>query len=140
MLNILEHLSVGSSHEVKVFVTEDEAVGNFSPRLEQLLATSSCVRAFIRAAIETTDSHLPDGYITVGQGIEINHVAPSFLGTTVTFRATLIKVEGNKIAYDLSAWDHVGTVATGRHTRAVVNWDLLMNKARERAYEKDRGI
>lgn len=140
MLNILEHLSLGSSHEVKVFVTEEEAVGNFSPRLEQLLATSACVRAFIRAAIETTDRHLPEGYITVGQVIEINHEAPSFLGTTVTFKATLIKVDGNKLTYELAARDHVGMVATGRHTRAVVNWELLMNKARERAYEKDRGI
>lgn len=140
MLDILEHLSLGSSHEVKVFVTEDEAVGNFSPRLEQLLATSACVRAFIRAAIETTDRHLPDGYITVGQGIQINHEAPSFLGTTVNFKATLIKVDGNKLIYELAAWDHVGTVATGRHTRAVVNWELLMNRARERAYAGDRGI
>lgn len=140
MLNILEHLSVGSSHEVKVFVTEDEAVGNFSPRLEQLLATSSCVRAFIRAAIETTDSHLPDGYITVGRGIEITHEAPSFLGTTVTFKATLVQIEGNKLSYELTAWDHVGIVATGWHSRAVVNWELLMNKARERVYTKDRGI
>lgn len=140
MLDILGHLSPGLSHDVKVFVTEDEAVGNFSPRLDQLLATSACVKAFIRAAVEATDNHLPDGYITVGQGIEIIHEAPSFLGITVTFKATLIQIDGNKLAYELTAWDHVGTVATGRHMRAVVNWELLMNGARERVYAKDRGI
>ena len=140
MLDILEHLSLGLSHEVKLFVTEDETVGNFSPRLDQLLATSACVKAFIRAASEATDSHLPEGYITVGQGIEITHEAPSYLGTTVTFKATLLQIDGNKLTYELTAWDDVGTVAAGRHTRAVVNWELLMNKARERAYAKDRGI
>jgi len=125
---------------VKLLVTEFEFVGNSSPRLDQLLSTPACVKAFIRAASEATDSHLPDGYITVGQGIEINHEAPSFLGTTVTFKATLLQIEGNKLTYELIAWDDVGTVAAGRHTRAIVNWELLMNRARERAYAKDRGI
>jgi len=125
---------------VKLLVTEFEFVGNSSPRLDQLLSTPACVKAFIRAASEATDSHLPDGYITVGQGIEINHEAPSFLGTTVTFKATLLQIEGNKLTYELIAWDDVGTVAAGRHTRAIVNWALLMNRARERAYAKDRGI
>jgi predicted thioesterase len=140
MLSISEYLSVGLSHDVTITVSEEEAVGNFSPRLDQLLATSACVRAFIRAAIEATDSHLPDGYITVGQSIEINHEAPSFLGTTVTFKATLVRIEGNKLTYELSAWDHAGVVATGQHVRAVVNWEILMNRARERAYSRDRGV
>ena len=125
---------------MKLLVTEFEFVGNSSPRLDQLLSTPACVKAFIRAASEATDSHLPDGYITVGQGIEINHEAPSFLGTTVTFKATLLQIEGNKLTYELIAWDDVGTVAAGRHTRAIVNWELLMNRARERAYAKDHGI
>jgi predicted thioesterase len=140
MLNISDHLSVGLSHDVTITVSEEEAVGNFSPRLGQLLATSACTRAFIRAAIESTDSHLPDGYITVGQSIDITHEAPSFLGTMVTFKATLVRIEGNKLTYELSAHDHAGTVAKGQHVRAVVNWELLMNEARERAYSKDRGV
>jgi predicted thioesterase len=140
MLNISDHLSVGLSHDVTITVSEEEAVGNFSPRLSQLLATSACTRAFIRAAIESTDRYLPDGYITVGQSIEITHEAPSFLGTTVTFKATLVRIEGNKLTYELIARDHAGPVATGRHVRAVVNWELLMNEARERAYSRDRGV
>ncbi len=140
MLNISELLSAGLKHEVRVNVTEEESVGNFSPRLDQLLSTSACVKAFIRAAIEATDRYLPEGYITVGQSIEISHEVPSYVGTTVNFRATLQSIEGNKIFYDLLAWDHMGTVATGRHIRAVVNWELLMNGARERAYMMDQGL
>jgi len=140
MLNISDHLSVGLSHDVTITVSEEEAVGNFSPRLSQLLATSACARAFIRAAIESTDRYLPDGYITVGQSITITHEAPSFIGTMITFKATLIHMEGNKLTYELSAHDHAGTVATGQHVRAVVNWELLMNEARERAYSRDRGV
>jgi predicted thioesterase len=140
MLNISELLSAGLSHEIKLTVTEEEAVGNFSPRLDQLLATSACVKAFIRAAIESTDKYLPEGHITVGQNIEITHEVPSYIGTVVTFKATLQGIDGNKIFYDLLAWDHMGTVATGRHIRAVVNWELLMNGARERAYMMDQGL
>ncbi len=127
MINLNDYLTPGFSHEFKVTVTSEESVGNFSPKLDQLLATSACVKAFIRAAIETTDKYLPEGYITVGQSIEISHEAPSYIGTTVNFKATLYSISGNKIYYELVAWDHMGTVATGKHTRAVVNWALLMD-------------
>ncbi|HOP51958.1 MAG: thioesterase [Thermovirgaceae bacterium] len=140
MLDIGKLLAPGLSHEFRVTVTTEEAVGNFSPKLDQLLATSACVKAFIRVAIEATDKYLPEGYITVGQSIEIIHEVPSYLGTTVSFKATMQGIDGNKIFYDLVAWDHMGTVATGKHTRAVVNWELLMNGARERAYMQDQGL
>jgi len=140
MLNIGEFLSPGIFSDVKLTVKEEDTVGNFSPRLEQLLSTAACVKAFIKAATEATDHHLPDGYLTVGRSISIDHEAPSYLGTTVTFRAKLARIEGNKLFYELSAWDHQGIIATGTHVRAVVKWEILMNKARERAFSEERGV
>ena len=140
MIDLKDYLAPGFSHEFKLTVTSEEAVGNFSPKLDQLLATSACVKAFIRAAIEATDQYLPEGYITVGQSIEIFHEVPSYIGTTVNFKAAIRAIDRNKINYDLLAWDHMGTVATGKHTRAVVDWALLMDGARERAYLQDQGL
>ncbi len=140
MIDLKDYLAPGFSHEYKLTVTSEEAVGNFSPKLDQLLATSACVKAFIRAAIEATDQYLPEGYITVGQSIEIFHEVPSYIGTTVNFKAAIRDIDRNKINYDLLAWDHMGTVATGKHTRAVVDWALLMDGARERAYLQDQGL
>ena len=140
MIDLKDYLAPGHSHEYKLTVTSEEAVGNFSPKLDQLLATSACVKAFIRAAIEATDQYLPEGYITVGQSIEISHEVPSYIGTTVNFKAAIRDIDRNKINYDLLAWDHMGTVATGKHTRAVVDWALLMDGARERAYLQDQGL
>ena len=140
MIDLKDYLAPGFSHEFKLTVTSEEAVGNFSPKLDQLLATSACVKAFIRAAIEATDQYLPEGYITVGQSIEIFHEVPSYIGTTVNFKAAIRDIDRNKINYDLLAWDHMGTVATGKHTRALVVWALLMDGARERAYLQDQGL
>lgn len=140
MIDLKDYLAPGFSHEFKLTVTSEEAVGNFSPKLDQLLATSACIKAFIRAAIEATDQYLPEGYITVGQSIEIFHEVPSYIGTTVNFKAAIRDIDRNKINYDLLAWDHMGTVATGKHTRAVVDWALLMDGARERAYLQDQGL
>ena len=140
MIDLKDYLAPGFSHEFKLTLTSEEAVGNFSPKLDQLLATSACVKAFIRAAIEATDQYLPEGYITVGQSIEIFHEVPSYIGTTVNFKAAIRDIDRNKINYDLLAWDHMGTVATGKHTRAVVDWALLMDGARERAYLQDQGL
>ena len=44
----------------------------------------------IEAAVGAVDPELPDGYITVGQFLEITHVNPTIEGMTVTVDAKII--------------------------------------------------
>lgn len=132
MLEMLAFAKPGLTKEVHKTVEIDDTVGNISPYLTKLLSTSACMEAFVRAAIDVIDPHLPEGYITVGKTMEITHEAPTLLGSGVSFRVTLREVSENRVFFDLEASDNMGVICRGRHERAVVNSILLMDKAVER--------
>lgn len=132
MLNVAELFEVGTTSELYKTVEIDDAVGDFSPDLEQFLSTSACVRASVLAAMKSTEDKLPEGYITVGRVFELEHLEPTLLGTSLVFRATLKSINGNKLFFEIVAEDGLSAVFTARHERAVVNKYRLMDRATER--------
>ena len=86
MLNLNELLETGLSAEIKKTVDIDDAAGHSSPYLGQYLSTSACAALAVQAAMKATENLLPEGYLSVGWRIEIEHDAPAMMGTTVTVR------------------------------------------------------
>ena len=122
MIDLKDYLAPGYSYEFRLIVTSEEAVGNFSPKLDQLLATSACVKAFIRAAIEETDKGLPEGTLPWARDRDL-HEVPSYI--------TSRHPSGHRPQQDKLRPAGVITVLSPRkHTRAVVDWALLMEGAR----------
>jgi len=133
MFDLDEILRIGESYEINKAIEVEDTVGNQSVYLNRLLSTSACVDTFVKAATEITDGLLPEGFITIGRSINITHEAPSLLGTSVTFKATLSRIEGNKLTFDISAYDMIGEILLGTFERAVVNRIALTDKAEARA-------
>ena len=100
--------------------------------MEDLLATPAYVNLLIHAAIETIDHKLPKGYITVGRSMEFTHEAPTGTGMSVSIRATVTEVRGNRILFDIIASDELGAIGTGQHERVVVNRDDWSKRVQER--------
>lgn len=112
----------------------DTARGMGRDSLETLLATPTYVDLMIRAAIEVLKPNFPyqSGFITVGTAMTFNHQAPSALGMTVSVKATLSKVDGNRFLFDIEAYDEVGVIGRGTHERQMVKLQGLLDKVRER--------
>jgi fluoroacetyl-CoA thioesterase len=70
------------------------------------------------------------GEVTVGTRVEVDHLAPAFLGTPVTARAEVVAVEGRRITFRVEARQGERLVMTGRHGRAVVALARLLGKER----------
>ena len=60
--------------------------------------------------------------------LQIDHVQPSAVGTTVRADATLEKVEGRRLTFVVNAHDSRGLIAAGRVTRVIVDRDRFMEK------------
>jgi predicted thioesterase len=133
MLNLSEILKPGISAEVKKTVELEDTVGNSSPYLNQYLSTSACASLAVQAAMAVTENLLPEGYISVGRRIDLEHEVPAMLGTTVTVRATLKEIRGNRLIFDVSATDALGFIFRGVNERVVVNRLGLDEKGTERA-------
>ncbi|NLK18197.1 MAG: thioesterase [Synergistaceae bacterium] len=135
MLNLNELLETGLSAEIKKTVDIDDAAGHSSPYLGQYLSTSACAALAVQAAMKATENLLPEGYLSVGWRIEIEHDAPAMMGTTVTVRATLREIRGNRLIFDIAASDALGAVFRAVNERVVVNRLGLEDRAEKRAMQ-----
>ena len=135
MLDVAQYLSVGKTAEVRKMISEEDTVGNSSPALNQLLSTPACVSLMVRATMEAVEGDLPEGYITVGKSLWINHLMPTLMGTSISVRATLTEISGNRLVVDVVGTDSLGEIFNGRTERVVVNRIGLMDRAAERAKE-----
>lgn len=100
--------------------------------LASLLATPAFVDQMILAAITAVEQELPKGFITVGKHMEFTHLAPTELGMAVSVKAILTKIDGNRLYFDIEAFDEAGEIGTGKHERIIVNRDQLLKRSKER--------
>ena len=72
---------------------------------------------------------LPEGLESLGIRVEVEHMAPTPPGFTVTATAELLEVNGRKLVFRVEARDAREIVGKGTHTRAVVDTHRFRSKA-----------
>lgn len=95
-----------------------------------VLGTPRILALMEEATVKAVEGHLEDGETTVGTRVEISHVAPVAIGSTVKAEVTLDKIEGRRLIFTASVSDDAGLVAAGKVHRAVVQIKPFMEKAR----------
>lgn len=68
------------------------------------------------------------GEATVGTRVEVDHLAPAFLGQAVTAGAKLIAVDKRRILFEVQATQGGRVIMQGRHGRAIVHLSRLLGK------------
>ncbi len=123
----------GMEASIQKEITEEDTALNFgSGALKTMLASPTLTALMIEASVKVIDPQLPDGYITIGKSIEVTHDNPTIQGMTVTVTAKVKSVENNKVNLDITAFDELGLIGTGRHVRFIVKYDKIMEKATSR--------
>jgi predicted thioesterase len=98
----------------------------------EVLGTPAVVALCELAAVHAIAPALGPNETTVGSHIEIEHVAPTVVGRTVTGYARVERVDGRRIAFTVEASDPTGVIARGSHVRVRVDRDLFMANAWDR--------
>jgi fluoroacetyl-CoA thioesterase len=93
-----------------------------------VLATPRLIALCEEASLEAVANTVPDGHTTVGMRVQLDHLVPSAIGSTVTAEATLEKIEGRRLTFTVSATDDRGLVAAGKVTRVVVDIARFLDK------------
>ena len=123
-------LSPGLHGSAKLVVShEDTAVALRSGEVP-VLGTPRVIALVEEAAMTAVGEHLPAGQTTVGMRIQVDHLAPTNVGSSVAAEATLERVEGRRLTFTVSVTDHCGLVAAGKVTRVVVETERFLDKAR----------
>lgn len=95
-----------------------------------VLSTPRIVALCEEAAMGAVRASLAGDETTVGMRVQLDHLAPVAVGSTVTAEAVLERVEGRRLTFTVSVNDDAGLVAAGRITRVVVERARFLEKAR----------
>jgi predicted thioesterase len=94
----------------------------------RVYATPELVRDIEWTCRDFLLEHADEGEDSVGVSVNINHTGATPLGMTVTVEATVAKVEGRQILFDIVVRDDTEEVCAGRHGRFMI----AVEKLRER--------
>jgi fluoroacetyl-CoA thioesterase len=122
-------LEPGSAARVTLKVGADDTAVALRSGEVPVLATPRLIALCEQATLGALGSSLPDGQTTVGTQVQLDHLAPTPVGHTVTAEATLKKVEGRRLTFRVSARDDRGLVAAGRVTRVIVEMAKFLERA-----------
>jgi fluoroacetyl-CoA thioesterase len=90
--------------------------------MPKVLATGFMVGLIEWTCIRAVNPHLEwPREQTVGIGLNLNHIAATPPGLTVTVKARLEKVEGRKLTFFVQAYDEVDKISEGAHERFVID-------------------
>jgi len=95
-----------------------------------VLATPRIVALCEQASCLAVAGRLKPGETTVGLRVELTHIAPTRVGSTVHAEATLERADGRRLLFTVTVSDACGLVAAGKLTRVVVDRDSFLDKAR----------
>jgi fluoroacetyl-CoA thioesterase len=111
-------------------VTHDDTAIALRSGEVAVLGTPRVIALAEEAAMVAVADQLPAGQTTVGMRVQIDHLAPTNVGSSVAAEATLEKVEGRRLTFTVSVTDQCGLVAAGKVTRVVVETERFLDKAR----------
>jgi fluoroacetyl-CoA thioesterase len=123
-----DSLQAGLTFEFKYQVPENKTVPHLYPefseggKMPEVFATGFMVGLFEFACIKFINPHIDwPAEQSVGIGINVNHMAATPPGFTVTVKGKLEKVEGRKLTFSLSADDGVDKISKGTHQRFIID-------------------
>jgi fluoroacetyl-CoA thioesterase len=91
-----------------------------------VLGTPRIVALLEQAAVAAIASGLDVGVTSVGIHVAVDHLAASFVGVTIEAVAEVVEVNGRAISFRLTVYEGDRTVATGNHTRLVVDRERFL--------------
>jgi predicted thioesterase len=119
----------GARAEIKLTVGDGDTAVALGSGDVPVLGTPRVVALCEEATVAAVDGRLGPGCTSVGMRIQLDHLQPNAVGSTVAAEAVLEKVEGRKLLFTVSVRDQRGLVACGKVTRVVVDADRFLEKA-----------
>lgn len=121
-------LETGLSHTSSVVVSDTNTAIAVGSGDLPVLATPAMTALMENAAMLAVAGELPEGSTTVGGNIKVSHLKPTPVGAEVTATATLEKIDGRKLFFNVIALQGEAVIGEGTHLRFIVDRERFMVK------------
>lgn len=122
-------LKPGLSGRAELTVADVDTAASLGSGDVPVLGTPRVVALCEEATMRAVASRLQPGETTVGRRVQLDHLAPSQIGETVTADVQLDQVVGRKLVFAVSVSDTRGLVAAGKLTRVVVDRQRFLDQS-----------
>lgn len=125
-------LQAGTATEHRLIVDKQRTISFLGEDL-RIYATPRLVDDIEQTCLDYLLTFLDEGENTVGAAVDIRHVGATLLGMSVSIVATVTRIEGRSVTFNVEVRDDVELVATAAHTRVVVNVAKLRSRVQAKA-------
>ncbi|MCY3005713.1 MAG: enoyl-CoA hydratase-related protein [Planctomycetota bacterium] len=105
-----------------------------------VFSTPNMIMLMERAAREAVRPYLEPGEESVGTDVQIQHVSGAGIGSVVRGEARVTHMDGKRIHFDVAAWCGERQLGFGKHTRALVKLERLIENLEKQNQEEPRAM
>jgi len=113
-------LRPGVARTSRIAIDRDRTIG-FMGDEGRVYATPRLVHDIEHTCRDLLLEHIDDNEDSVGIEVSIRHLAPTLPGMTAEITATVSRVEGRKVTFEIAAKDNLEPICAGTHSRFVVD-------------------
>ena len=121
MTDTTSAIKPGTAGIAELTVGEEHTAPRVGSGKIRVLATPVMINLIEAAALKAAEHLLPPGHQSLGTLLNVKHIAATPVGMKIKATATVTKVEGRNIFFDVTAEDEKETIGGGTHERVVVN-------------------
>lgn len=138
---MLPGLAPGHSVELTWPVTAERviALGGLGPGGAAVFSTPAMIELMEYAARSALEPYLEPGEESVGARVEVEHLAATPIGAVASATATVTRVEGRLIDFEITARDALDVIGRGTHRRAVIRLEKMVYKLEEKVQQMPAG-
>ncbi|MFJ3371512.1 thioesterase family protein [Pseudomonas sp. NPDC086251] len=125
-------LQAGTATERRLIVDRERTISFLGEDL-RIYATPRLVDDIEQTCLDYLLGFVGEGENTVGAAVDIRHVGATLLGMSVSIVATVTRIEGRSVTFNIEVRDDVELVATAAHTRVMVNVAKLRSRVQAKA-------
>lgn len=123
------NIEVNKVFEGKYTILEENSAKNMGSGDLDVLSTPSLVAFMENAAKIYLNNFLPQELGSVGSNININHIAPTLIGKSITVRGKITEViKEKKIKFSIEAYEKDKKIGEAEHTRVIINNTKFLEK------------
>jgi predicted thioesterase len=126
-----KYLKISLSKQMEFTVEEKHAASHIGSGSVRVLATPMMIMFMEITARIMMEEYLPDTHTSVGTQVNVRHLAPSPVGSTIRAEVNIESVEGDKINLTVSAWEGEKKIGEGYHERYVIEKERFLKRIKQ---------
>jgi predicted thioesterase len=111
----------GMSLETTFQVEAQHSAAQIGSGSLRVLATPIMIAFMESTSHRLLAQRLPAGYSSVGMLVNVRHLAPTPLGSSVRVLSEVLEVDGLRVTFSVHAWDQSEQIGDGQHQRMVID-------------------